>query len=358
MNQKRIRDYGIRIGGMETGSKNSITDVEGVTVGHCTIDNPRSKTGVTAIMPSRDNIFKNKFAAACHVINGFGKSIGTVQIEELGTIETPIILTNTLSVGIAADALVQYMLDNNDDIGLKTGTVNPVVCECNDGYLNNIREGNVKREHVLKAIENAGTEFEEGAVGGGTGMRCFGLKGGIGSASRIIEFDKRQYNLGTLVMSNFGGINDLNINGINVGRAIVKENNKKIPECKENGSIVTIIATDVPLSARQLKRVAKRATVGINRTGGFIGNCSGEVVIAFSTANIMKHYLNNDIINLNVLHEDKINTVFRAASESVEEAILNSLVCSKTTVGRDGHIVYSLSGYMDILNINSMRGAE
>lgn len=351
MNQKRIRDYGLIIGEMETGSKNSITDVEGIRVGHCTIDNDTSKTGVTAIMPSPDNIFKNKYAAACHVINGFGKTIGTIQIDELGTLETPIILTNTLSVGVAADALVQYMLKDNDDIGLETGTVNPVVCECNDGYLNNIRVSNVKKEHVQKAMESAGAEFEEGSVGAGRGMCCFQLKGGIGTSSRIMELDNKQYNLGVLVMTNYGLMKDLCINGVKAGQIIMDANNKKLDESKENGSIITIIATDIPLSVRQLKRVAKRAAVGINRTGGFIGNSSGEVVLAFSTANIIKHYKDNDIMNINVLHESNMNTVFRAAAESVEESILNSLVCSKTTTGRDGHVVFSLSEYMDILNL-------
>lgn len=281
MDQKRIRDYGIIIGEMETGSKNSITDVEGVRVGHCTVDNDASKTGVTAIIPSMDNIYKNKYAAACYIINGFGKSMGTIQIDELGTIETPIILTNTLSVGVAANALIQYMLKDNRDIGLDTGTVNPVVCECNDGYLNNIRQGNIREEEIYIALENAGTEFEEGAVGAGCGMCCYQLKGGIGTSSRTIKFDKKQYNFGALVMSNFGLMKDLCMNRINVGRTIVDANNSKMAEYKENGSIITIIATDIPLSARQLKRIAKRATVGITRTGGFIGNSSGEVVIAY-----------------------------------------------------------------------------
>ena len=320
--QKRIRDYGIIIGELKTGDKNSITDIQGIKVGHCTIDNTMAKTGVTAIILSPENIFKNKLLAACHVINGFGKSIGMIQIEEMGTIETPIILTNTLSVGIAADALVHYMLQKNDDIGLVTGTVNPVVCECNDGHLNHIRKGFIKKEHIFKAIEGASVEFEEGDIGAGRGMCCFGLKGGIGTSSRILELDKKEYNLGALVLSNFGGLKDLNINGIRV-------------------------ATDIPLTERQLKRVAKRASVGINRTGGFIGSGSGEVVIAFSTANKIKHYKDNDIVDIKIAHEENMNNIFRATSESVEEAILNSLICSKTTTGRDGNIVFSLSKYIE-----------
>lgn len=344
--QKRIRDYGIITGEFKTGSRNSITDVQEVRVGHCTIDNYMAKTGVTAVIPSQENIFKNKLMAACHVINGFGKSMGTIQIEELGTIETPIILTNTLSVGIAADALVHYMLQQNDDIGLTTGTVNPVVCECNDGHLNHIRNGSVKKEHVLKAIEDASTEFEEGDVGAGKGMCCFGLKGGIGTSSRILEFDKKEYKIGTLVLSNFGYIKDLNINGIPAGKIIMDVNSKKEQEREESGSIITIIATDIPLTERQLKRVAKRASVGINRTGGFIGSGSGEIVIAFSTANKIKHYKDNDIVDIKMIHEENINNIFRATAESVEESILNSLICSRTTIGRDGNTVFSLSKYI------------
>ncbi len=346
-NQKRIGDYGITIGEFKTGNKNSITDVQGVKVGHCTIDNHMAKTGVTAIIPSQENIFKNKLLAACHVINGFGKSIGTIQIEELGTIETPIILTNTLSVGIAADALVNYMLQQNDDIGLVTGTVNPVVCECNDGYLNHIREGFVKKEHIFKAIQDASIEFEEGDVGAGKGMCCYGLKGGIGTSSRILEFDNKEYKIGTLVLSNFGGLKDLNINGIPAGKIIMMDNRKEEAKPEESGSIITIIASDIPLTERQLKRVAKRASVGINRTGGFIGSGSGEIVIAFSTANKIKHYKDNDIVDIEMVHEENINNIFRATAESVEESILNSLICSKTTIGRDRNTVFSLSKYIE-----------
>lgn len=346
-NQKKIRDYGITIGELKTGLKNSITDVEGVRVGHCTIDNDMAKTGVTAVMPSEENIFKNKLLAACHVINGFGKTIGTIQIEELGTLETPIILTNTLSVGIAADSLVNYMLQQNDDIGLTTGTVNPVVCECNDGYLNHIRNGYVKKEHVFKAIENADTEFEEGDVGAGSGMCCFGLKGGIGTASRLLELDGREYKIGALVLSNFGGLKDFNINGIPAGKIIRNIRCKEEKERKEQGSIITIIATDVPLSERQLKRTAKRASVGISRTGGFIGSGSGEIVIAFSTANKIKHYKDSDIVDIKMIHEESINNIFRAAAEAVEESILNSLICAETTVGRNGNTVVSLKEYIE-----------
>lgn len=348
-NQKRLRDCGIKIGGLGTGKLNSITDVPGITVGHCTVDDGAVKTGVTAVMPSQDNIFKSKMMAAGHVINGFGKTTGLLQVEELGTIETPIILTNTLSTGIASDALIQYMLGQNDDIGLTTGTVNPLVCECNDGYLNAIRECHIKKEHVFEAIKNASIDFEEGAFGAGRGMCCFGLKGGIGTASRIIKLDGSLYTMGALVLSNFGGLNDLTIDGYKAGAKITEILNQEGTRRDENGSIIVILAADIPMTERQLKRAAKRASVGISRTGGFIGNGSGEIVLSFSTANRIRHYKETDIVSMDIVSEECMNDIFRAVAESVEESILNSLICAGTTVGRDGHTAYSLSEFMDRL---------
>lgn len=343
--QKRIKDYDVEIGDMKRGKRNAITDVEGIKIGHVTLDQEKVKTGVTAILPHEGNLFKEKLAAACHVINGFGKSAGLVQIEELGNIETPIILTNTLSIGTAHEGLVRYMLSTNDDIGKSTGTVNPIICECNDGYLNDIRGMHVKPEHVLEAIKNADVEFEEGGVGAGTGMVCYGLKGGIGSSSRIVELDGEDYTVGVLVLSNFGLMADLTIDGKNIGKKI-KETIKVEQEKEEKGSIIIIVATDIPLSSRQLKRVVKRTNPGIVRTGGFTGNGSGEIAIGFSTANKINHYEKNDILNVKVLSEGKINEVFRATSYATEEAILNSLVCSETTIGRDNHKIYSLKDFM------------
>lgn len=346
MTKNRIRDYGIEIGILKPGKNNSITDVEGVKVGHCTLNHGDIKTGVTAVIPHEGNIFREKLIAATHVINGFGKTIGTIQVNELGTLETPIILTNTLSVGCASDTLIKYMLNNNPDIGVTTGTVNPVVCECNDGYLNDIRGMHIKNEHVYKSIENAEVLFEEGAVGAGTGMSCYELKGGIGSASRVIEIGNKTYTLGVMVLTNFGLKQDLVINGIKAGRII--DNSLPIDE-SEKGSCIIIVATDIPLSHRQLKRVCKRTSIGLSRTGSFMGNGSGEIVIGFSTANKINHYDNNDVININMLRDDKINIVFRAVGEATEEAILNSLICAETTVGRDGHTRDSLKEYIDKL---------
>lgn len=344
--QKRIRDYGVTIGRMKPGKLNSITDIEGIKVGHVTLNNGSIKTGVTAIIPHSGNMFKEKVMASSHVINGFGKSIGTIQINELGTIETPIILTNTLSIGTACDGLIDYMLSCNDDIGRTTGTVNPVVCECNDGYLNDIRKRAVEKSHVLKAIESADVEFLEGSVGAGTGMVCLGLKGGIGSSSRIIELNDKNYTVGSLVLSNFGVNGELLIDGIKAGNTIKDLLSDGFAE-KDKGSIIMIIATDIPLSERQLNRMCKRAAVGLSRTGSFIGNGSGDIVIGFTTTNKISHYEQKDLCDINILNENKIDYVFKAAAESIEESILNSLVCAETTVGRDGHKVHSLKEFIE-----------
>lgn len=338
-NQKRIRDFSITIGEMKTGKYNSITDVPGVKVGHSTLNEGDIKTGVTAILPHDGNMFKKKVVGACHVINGFGKSIGLTQIKELGNIETPIVLTNTLSVGTAHKALVKYMLSIDKDIK----SLNPVVGECNDGYLNDIRGLHIKEHHIFQAIENATVEFEEGNVGAGTGMVCYGLKGGIGTASRIVNIEDEDYTVGVLVLSNFGLMKDLMINRIPIGKKLaehIEEKNKK-----DKGSIILIVATNIPLSYRQLKRVIKRTNPGIARTGGFISHGSGEIAIGFSTGNIINHNRDKGTLDIKILNESYINQVFRATSEATEEAILNSLICSNTTTGIDGNTVYSLSTF-------------
>lgn len=341
MENRKIRDYGINIGTFTIGNTNSITDVRGVKVGHVTLDEGARKTGVTAILPHDGNMFKDKLVAACHVINGFGKSIGLIQIEELGTIETPIILTNTLSIGTAHEALVRYMLNENEDIGDTTGTVNPIICECNDGVINDIRGLHIKEEHIYEAIERSSTEFAEGNVGAGTGMISYDLKGGIGSSSRIIQLGNNSYTIGLLVLSNFGTLEDFVLNGDHIGPRLA-EKIKEINSTEDKGSIIIILATDIPLSSRQLKRIIKRVYPGISRTGSYTGNGSGEVVIGFSTANIIKHYEENDIIDIKIINEDKINRIFKATVEATEEAIINSMICSNSTVDRKGNVVYSL----------------
>jgi D-aminopeptidase len=343
-NQKRLRDFGVNIGELPTGLKNAITDVPGVRVAHVTLNEGSVKTGVTAILPHTGNIFQEKLLAAVHVINGFGKSIGTVQIEELGTLETPILLTNTLSVGTVADALVRYMMEQNPEIGSTTGTVNPIVCECNDMYLNDIRGLHVKTEHVFEALANVSEEFSEGGVGAGTGMSCYGLKGGIGSASRVVTFDEKDYTVGVLVMSNFGRPGDLLIDGVAVQRqtaaltsAQTTAQHTSCDDQRDKGSIIMIVATDLPLTERQLKRIARRTEVGLVRTGSYVGHGSGDIALAFSTAHRIPHEGAGVLIPLSMLAEDRLDLVFRAVAEATEEAILNSLVTAETTVGRDGN---------------------
>ena len=243
--RKRLRDYGIVIGTGTPGPRNKITDVKGVTVGHCTVDTQRSKTGVTVIIPCADNPFSRKLTAAVCIQNGFGKSQGLAQIEELGTLETPIALTNTLNVGIVHDAMVDYMLKVGEQDGISITSVNPVVGECNDSVLNDISLRAVKKTDVMEAIKCAGEDFEEGDVGAGKGTVCFGLKGGIGSASRVIVPGDKSYTIGALVQSNFGVAKNLVINHKPVGRELVDIESA----AEDRGSIMMIIATDLPVSA-------------------------------------------------------------------------------------------------------------
>lgn len=340
-----IENIKLKIGKLQKGKNNLITDVKGVKVGHKTLDNGNIKTGVTAIIPHSDNIFREKLICSSYVINGFGKSIGLVQINELGTLETPIILTNTLSVGTCSTALVKYMLKENDDIGVTTGTVNPVVCECNDGYLNDIRGLHVKEEDVFDAIENAEINFKEGNIGAGTGMSCYQLKGGIGSASRVLKLDDKEYTIGSLVLSNFGLKEDLLVDGIKVGEKILEKESEEL----EKGSIIIILATDIPMNERQLKRIAKRVPIGLARTGSHIGNGSGDIVIAFSTANRIKHYEDKDIVSIKIINENIIDKIFRGVIECVEEAVISSLLHSEKTIGTSEHKRESLKKYIDYL---------
>ncbi|SDK27118.1 P1 family peptidase [Sediminibacillus albus] len=346
--QTRIRDYGVRIGELNTGRLNKITDVSGVKIGHSTISNGVVNTGVTALHPHSGNIFEQKVVSAAHVFNGFGKSIGLLQIEELGTIETPILLTNTLSIGTCTNSLITYMLDKNGQIGRTTGTVNPVIGECNDMFLNDIRELAIREDHVLEALETAADDFEEGGVGAGTGMKCFGLKGGIGSSSRVIQFPHGAYTIGVLTLTNFGVLENLRINGIHAGEKI----RNKLPDNSsepDKGSVIVLVATDLPVTSRQLKRVIKRAGVGLSRTGSYIGNGSGDIVIGFSTANKVSHDPAQDLVSLTAIHEDDIDQAFTAVADATEEAVLNSMITANTVKGRDGHTLYSLRKYIDDL---------
>lgn len=337
------KEFGFTLGRMAKGRRNLITDVPGVKVGQVSIHDGEIHTGVTAILPHTGDIFHDKCPAASHVINGFGKSTGLVQVDELGTIETPLILTNTLSVGTASTALVRYMLERNADIGVDTGTVNPMVFECNDGYLNDIRGLHVKQEHVLEALAAASDEIEEGAAGAGCGMCCYSLKGGIGSASRTFELYGSTYTVGSLLLTNFGSLRDLTIGGDRFGERLWAE---KEAEEKDKGSVIIIIATDAPLSARQLKRVARRAQSGIARTGSISGNGSGEIALAFTTTNRIPHYSIDKPICIQTMYEEDMDLMFRAAIECVEESVISSLTHAVRTEGFRGHVRESLADLM------------
>ncbi len=334
-----------RLDAMERGKRNLITDVAGVRVGHVTLKQGDVHTGVTAVLPHGGDVFHDKCPAAAHVINGFGKSVGLVQVQEMGAIETPLLLTNTLSVGAAHAGLVRYMLARNADIGLETGTVNPVVLECNDGALNDIRGMHITQQHALEALENASEAFEEGAVGAGTGMTCYSLKGGIGSASRVFTLYGEQYTLGALLLTNFGSLGDLTLGGRLIGpRLHALTQSEPRPD---RGSAIAVLATDAPLSHRQLLRAAKRAQSGIARTGAISGNGSGEIALAFSTANRAPHYPNGAPIPMRRLHDDDMDLVFRAVVETVEESVISSLLHAEHTVGRAGTVRLCLGELME-----------
>ncbi|GGA22874.1 DmpA family aminopeptidase [Psychrobacillus lasiicapitis] len=338
---KKIRQRGVVIGRLPVGGKNCITDVVDVKVGHVTLDDSLGEreyacTGVTAILPHGGNLFQQKVAGASYVLNGFGKTTGLVQVDELGLIESPIMLTNTFAVPAVTQGTLEYMLEGNPEIGDTTGTINLVVGECNDSRLNSIRKLPIEPKHAIESIQKASTDVAtEGAVGAGKGMICFGYKGGIGSSSRLVG----DYTIGCLVLSNFGRQEEFQSDHYKV-----KETSSVLTFPKPaDGSIIIVLATDAPLSSRQLKRVAKRCGVGLGRTGSHFSNGSGDVVIAFSTANKVAHFTEESLETRIQLRDDHpiMNDLFQGAAEVTEEAILNSLSQAVTTEGRLGNIAYS-----------------
>ncbi len=336
----RARDHGIEIGILKTGKNNAITDVKGVRVGHTTlIIGDSIRTGVTAILPHAGNIFQMKVPAAIYLGNGFGKLAGYSQVRELGNIETPIILTNTLNVPVACNALISHALNQTENINIHS--VNAVVGETNDGWLNDIRGRHVTEEHVLNAIKNAKEgPVEEGNVGAGTGTICFQYKGGIGTSSRILPESLGGYTVGVLVQSNFGGV--LEINGVPIAKEL--DNYPRHFKYDVDGSCMMVVMTDAPLDARNLERLGKRAMMGLAKTGGIASNGSGDYVIAVSTAkeNLIS-YSSNSLFNTGkVLRNDAISPLFLATIEATEEAILNSLFAAESMVGRKGHQAKSL----------------
>lgn len=317
---------------MITGKNNTISEVDGVTVGHSTLADGKYQTGVTAILPNQDNLFQYPLPCGVAILNGFGKSAGLVQIEELGQLETPILLTNTLSVGTCLSALIRHSIKINPQIGREQSTVNAVVMECNDGYLNDIQALAVTEQMVEEALANANAVFARGAVGAGRGMSTFGLKGGIGTASRKIG----DYTLGVLVLSNFGRLPALTISGVPLGEAIEKQ--QAIDAQKDKGSIITIMATDAPLDARQLKRVAKRSGAGLGRLGSYWGHGSGDIALAFST---QRQKL--------PIQETELDEFFAAAADATEFAVLDAMLQAEAVTGRDGHCRMTLSQALDAL---------
>lgn len=344
MKQKRISDYGVKIGTMERGALNKITDVAGVKVGHYTIDSGSSKTGVTAIIPADGNLFDKKLPAASFVWNGFGKTAGLLQIDELGTLETPIALTNTLNVGIVHDAVVEYAINQCVSDGIEMRSLNPVICECNDSRINDIAVRAVKKEHVFEALAAAESDFSEGDIGAGKGTICHGLKGGVGSASRVLTLNGEQFTIGVLVQSNHGKLEDLTVCGKNIGAELAAKNLGNTPV--DSGSIIMIIATDLPCSTRQLGRIIKRASVGLARLGSFVGHGSGEIMIGFSTARKIENESTSDIVDCREIAEGKIDLAFRAVAEAAEEAVLNSMICAAPNVKHDGENVHSLREFL------------
>ena len=343
----RMRDFGIETGTMKTGEWNTITDVPGVKVGQVTlIERQDIRTGVTAILPHGGNIYQEKVPAAVYIANAYGKLMGSTQVEELGNLETPIVLTNTLSVPTAGDAVIDYILSlpGNERIG----SVNPVVGETNDGWLNDIRGRHVKKEHVLEAIEKARSgPVEEGSVGAGTGTICFRFKGGIGTSSRVLPEERGGYTVGVLVQTNFGGI--FQINGFPVEEKLREYMEKIDMEDLPEGSCMVVVATDAPLDSRNLKRLAKRALLGIVRTGGYYSNASGDYAIAFSTAEGLRVPARSKsrTMTVEVLRNNQMSRLFLAAAEACEEAILNSMFKAQDMEGMGGRKARALP--LDIL---------
>ena len=356
----RARDLGVAVGVFEPGEHNAITDVDGVLVGHTTvIEGDDVRTGVTAIRPHGGNVYFDRVPAAMHVGNGFGKLLGVTQVGELGELETPILLTCTLCVWKAADAMAEWALEMEGMDGVRS--INPVVGETNDGGLNDIRNRPITPEHVRAALEGAAAgPVEEGAVGAGTGTAAFGWKGGIGTSSRVLPASLGGYTVGILVQSNFGGI--LQIAGAPVGRELGQyafraqvEGVRERPDGGENegggqsggprreehdgesqGSIMMVVATDAPLSERNLRRVAMRAIMGLSRTGSYASNGSGDYVISFSTAQSVRRRPGDEVRTVEDLSNDDISAVFQATVEATEEAVYNSMFKAVTVSSRWG----------------------
>jgi len=350
------------VGQLPAGARDAITDVPGVFVGQVTLEDGPVQTGVTVVCPTpastadvggapdasaphaRWDPFRNKIPAAAAVINGFGKSVGLMQIEELGVIEAPLALTNTFSVSQVVLGQLRAAIAANPDIGRGGPSLNPTVFECNDGYLNDMQAFAVSDAHYAQALANASPVFEQGAVGAGRGMSSFGLKGGIGSASRLVATAGATFTVGVLVLSNFGRPSQLTIAGRHVGPVL--DERLAQPEqsaAPERGSIIMLVATDAPLDARQLRRVATRTGAGLARTGSVYGHGSGDVALAFTTGYTVPHDALGRVAPAALVPDALLDPIFQATADATEQAILHALFAAESVLGRDGHVRRALA---------------
>lgn len=353
--RKRARDLGIKLGRLTPGRWNAITDVEGVRVGHTTlisgegelrIGHGPMRTGVTVILPRPDDVAQNPVMAGYHALNGNGEMTGTAWIQELGTINTPIALTNTHSVGVVRDALISYSVERGNLAYDQTWSL-PVVAETYDGMLSDINGMHVRPEHVYAALDSAASgPVAEGCVGGGTGMIAHGFKGGIGTASRVVAEQHGGWTVGVLVQANYGSRMLFRVDGVPVGREIPFSEVPPggMPQNEGAGSIIVVVATDAPLLPSQCQRLAQRATLGVARMGGLGENSSGDIFVAFSTGNQGLAQVETDRtpINVRMLPNGAMTPLFEAAAEATEEAILNAMCMATTTVGINNHVAYAL----------------
>ncbi|ATB38474.1 D-aminopeptidase [Cystobacter fuscus] len=348
----RARELGLPLGRFKPGRHNAITDVEGVLVGHSTIiqgEGPLRpghgpvRTGVTAILPNRRDIFMERMTGGGFVLNGAGEVSGMTQLMEWGLVETPILLTNTMAVGAVSDAVTRHMVEQNPGIGDEHDVIIPIVGECDDSYLNDISGRHVKREHVYEAIRTASDgPVAEGNVGGGTGMLTCDFKGGIGTSSRKLPESLGGYTLGVLVMSNFGKMHNLRVGGLPVGE-LLAEKFKHMPRRTQNyGSIISVVATDAPLLTNQINRLCKRVALGIGRVGSYAAHGSGEIVVGFSTANVIPRRTQKMVYKLKILLDQRLDPLYEAVMEATEEAILNAMCMATSMTGVNGNFVPAL----------------
>ncbi|TBR22726.1 S58 family peptidase [bacterium] len=340
----RARDLGILLGSHAPGPLDAITDVAGVRVGHVDVVDASTgphalRTGVTMVVPADGDLWNGKLYAGSFVLNGNGEAAGLMWVVESGILETPVALTNTLSVGAVQEGLVRHMLAAHPKIGAGDDTLTPVVFECDDSSLSDIRALAVRPEHALQALDAAKAgPVREGPAGAGNGMTSYEFKGGIGTASRVLSKEEGGWTVGVLVNANHGARETLRIAGAEVGRELTDLK----PALKQDGSIVVLVATDAPLESRQLSRLAKRAMLGVARTGAVAYHGSGDVALAWSTANRLPHYPKAAVLDVKVLSDFHLDPLFEAVAEAAEEAVVNVLLAGKTTVGREGNTVYAL----------------